>query len=66
MKGVFILGAARRPIGKFGGAIALGHPSGCTVTRIMVTPLHEMLKRQAVRGLATLSVFGDMGMALEL
>jgi len=47
-----------------GGAIALGHPIGCTGTRITVTLLHEMLRRKAQRGLATLCVSGGMGMAL--
>ena len=47
-----------------GGAIALGHPIGCTGTRITVTLLHEMLKRKAKRGVATLCVSGGMGMAL--
>ncbi len=49
-----------------GGAIALGHPIGCTGARIMVTLVHEMRKRQARRGLATLCVSGGLGMALEL
>jgi len=49
-----------------GGAIALGHPIGCTGARITVTLLHEMLKRGARLGLATLCVSGGMGMALEL
>ena len=49
-----------------GGAIALGHPIGCTGTRITVTLLHEMLKRNARRGLATLCVSGGMGMALAI
>ena len=49
-----------------GGAIALGHPIGCTGTRITVTLLHEMLKRRAKRGVATLCVSGGMGMALAL
>jgi len=49
-----------------GGAIALGHPIGCTGTRITVTLLHEMLKRNARRGVATLCVSGGMGMALAL
>ena len=49
-----------------GGAIALGHPIGCTGARITVTLLHEMRKCQARRGLATLCVSGGMGMALEL
>ncbi|MBZ5628254.1 MAG: thiolase family protein, partial [Acidobacteriia bacterium] len=49
-----------------GGAIALGHPIGCTGTRITVTLLHEMLKRKSRRGIATLCVSGGMGMALAL
>ncbi|HXM64189.1 MAG TPA: acetyl-CoA C-acetyltransferase [Terriglobales bacterium] len=49
-----------------GGAIALGHPIGCTGTRITVTLLHEMLKRKAKRGVATLCVSGGMGMALAI
>jgi acetyl-CoA C-acetyltransferase len=49
-----------------GGAIALGHPIGCTGTRIIVTLLHEILKRKARRGLATLCVSGGMGMALAI
>jgi acetyl-CoA C-acetyltransferase len=49
-----------------GGAIALGHPIGCTGTRITVTLLHEMLKRNTRRGVATLCVSGGMGMALAL
>jgi acetyl-CoA C-acetyltransferase len=47
-----------------GGAIALGHPIGCTGARIVVTLLHEMKKRKAKRGLATLCVSGGMGMAM--
>ena len=49
-----------------GGAIALGHPIGCTGTRITVTLLHEMLKRNTRRGVATLCVSGGMGMALAI
>lgn len=49
-----------------GGAIALGHPIGCTGTRITVTLLHEMLRRKAREGVATLCVSGGMGMALAL
>src|SRR6266478_2653986 len=49
-----------------GGAIALGHPIGATGTRIAVTLLHEMLKRKAKRGVATLCVSGGMGMALAI
>jgi acetyl-CoA C-acetyltransferase len=49
-----------------GGAIALGHPIGCTGTRIVVTLLYEMRRRRARRGLATLCVSGGMGMAIAL
>ena len=49
-----------------GGSIALGHPIGCTGARIVVTLLHEMARRDAKRGLATLCVSGGMGMAMEL
>jgi acetyl-CoA C-acetyltransferase len=47
-----------------GGAIALGHPIGCTGARIVVTLLHEMRKRGVRRGLATLCVSGGLGMAM--
>ncbi len=47
-----------------GGAIALGHPIGCTGVRITATLLHELKKRDAKRGLATLCVSGGMGIAL--
>jgi acetyl-CoA C-acetyltransferase len=47
-----------------GGAIALGHPIGATGARILVTLLHEMRRRGARRGLATLCVSGGLGMAL--
>lgn len=49
-----------------GGAIALGHPIGCTGVRITTTLLYEMQKRQARFGLATLCVSGGMGLALLL
>jgi acetyl-CoA C-acetyltransferase len=49
-----------------GGAIALGHPIGATGTRIVVTLLHEMRKRNTKRGVATLCVSGGMGLALAL
>jgi acetyl-CoA C-acetyltransferase len=47
-----------------GGAIALGHPIGCTGVRIVTTLLHEMKSRRARRGLATLCISGGMGIAL--
>jgi len=46
-----------------GGAIALGHPVGASGARILVTLLHEMARREAKRGLATLCVGGGMGVA---
>jgi acetyl-CoA C-acetyltransferase len=49
-----------------GGAIALGHPIGCTGVRITTTLLHEMKQRQARRGLATLCISGGMGIAMLL
>jgi acetyl-CoA C-acetyltransferase len=49
-----------------GGSIALGHPIGCTGARITTTLLHEMRRRKAKHGLATLCVSGGMGMALGL
>jgi acetyl-CoA C-acetyltransferase len=47
-----------------GGAIALGHPIGASGTRILVTLLHEMGKRNAKKGLATLCIGGGMGIAM--
>src|SRR6478672_4241483 len=49
-----------------GGAIALGHPIGCTGARIVATLVHELERRGATRGLATLCVSGGMGMALAI
>lgn len=47
-----------------GGAIALGHPIGASGSRILVTLIHEMLKRQAKKGLATLCIGGGMGISM--
>ena len=47
-----------------GGAIALGHPIGASGTRVLVTLLHEMQKRDAKKGLATLCIGGGMGIAM--
>ena len=49
-----------------GGAIAIGHPIGASGARILVTLLHEMQKRNAKRGLATLCIGGGMGVALSV
>jgi acetyl-CoA C-acetyltransferase len=48
-----------------GGAIALGHPIGATGARVVVTLLHEMRRRGAKQGLATLCVSGGLGMAVR-
>mgnify|MGYP005628119657 FL=1 len=47
-----------------GGAIALGHPIGASGTRILVTLIHEMIKRDVNKGLATLCIGGGMGIAM--
>ena len=47
-----------------GGAIALGHPIGASGTRILVTLIHEMIKRDVKKGLATLCIGGGMGIAI--
>jgi acetyl-CoA C-acetyltransferase len=49
-----------------GGAIALGHPIGASGCRVLVTLLHEMQKRDARRGLASLCIGGGMGVALAV
>ena len=47
-----------------GGAIALGHPIGASGTRILVTLIHEMIKREVKKGIATLCIGGGMGIAM--
>ncbi|HVM79409.1 MAG TPA: acetyl-CoA C-acetyltransferase [Stellaceae bacterium] len=47
-----------------GGAIAIGHPIGASGARVLVTLLHEMIKRNSKKGLATLCIGGGMGIAL--
>ena len=49
-----------------GGAIALGHPIGATGARIVVTLIHELRRRSAHKGLATLCISGGMGLALDV
>jgi acetyl-CoA C-acetyltransferase len=49
-----------------GGAIALGHPIGASGARVLVTLLHEMGRRDAKKGLATLCIGGGMGVAMAL
>ena len=60
------LGFAADSLNVNGGAIALGHPIGCTGVRITTTLIYEMQKREAKLGLATLCVSGGMGLALLL
>ena len=55
---------ARRNVN--GGAVALGHPTGCTGTRIVVTLLHAMQKRDVELGLATLCISGGLGMSVAI
>ena len=49
-----------------GGAIAIGHPIGASGCRILVTLLHEMIKRDAKKGLATLCIGGGQGVAMAI
>ena len=49
-----------------GGAIALGHPIGASGARVLVTLLHEMGRRDAKRGIATLCIGGGMGIAMAV
>ena len=60
------LGIPQDKINVNGGAIALGHPIGASGARILVTLLHEMNKRDAKKGLATLCIGGGMGIAMCL
>ena len=58
------LGLPTEKVNVNGGAIALGHPIGASGARVLVTLLHEMGKRDAKKGLATLCIGGGMGIAL--
>jgi len=49
-----------------GGAIALGHPIGASGARVLVTLLHEMKRRDAKKGLATLCIGGGQGVAIAI
>ena len=49
-----------------GGAIALGHPIGASGARVLVTLLHEMKRRDAHKGLATLCIGGGQGVAIAV
>jgi acetyl-CoA C-acetyltransferase len=58
------LGLPAEKVNVNGGAIALGHPIGASGARVLVTLLHEMARRDAKKGLATLCIGGGMGIAL--
>jgi acetyl-CoA C-acetyltransferase len=58
------LGWDTKKVNVNGGAIALGHPIGASGARVLVTLLHEMQKRDAKKGLATLCIGGGMGVAM--
>ena len=58
------LGIPKEKVNVNGGAIALGHPIGASGTRILVTLLHEMIRRDSEKGLATLCIGGGMGIAM--
>jgi len=58
------LGLPKEKVNVNGGAIALGHPIGASGGRILVTLIHEMEKRKAKKGLATLCIGGGMGIAM--
>ena len=60
------LGMPKEKVNVNGGAIALGHPIGASGTRVLVTLLHEMSKRDSKKGLATLCIGGGMGIAMCL
>ena len=58
------LGIPEEKVNVNGGAIAIGHPIGASGTRILVTLIHEMIKRDVHKGLATLCIGGGMGIAM--
>jgi acetyl-CoA C-acetyltransferase len=58
------LGIPKEKVNVNGGAIALGHPIGASGSRILVTLVHEMIKRDSIKGLATLCIGGGMGIAM--
>jgi acetyl-CoA C-acetyltransferase len=60
------LGLDEEKVNVNGGAIAIGHPIGASGARILTTLLHEMQKRDAKKGLATLCIGGGMGVAMCL
>ena len=58
------LGVPEEKVNVNGGAIAIGHPIGASGTRILVTLIHEMIKRDVKKGLATLCIGGGMGISI--
>ena len=66
LKSTELLGTDPDRVNVNGGAVALGHPIGCTGSRLVTTLVHELHKRSGRYGLATLCISGGMGMALAI
>ena len=66
LAGVKTLSIPEENINVNGGAIALGHPIGASGTRILVTLIHEMIRRGSKKGLATRCIGGGMGISICL
>lgn len=60
---VYIICALRTPVGKYGGAIALGHPLGASGARILTTLVHELRRRKTEYGLATMCIGVGQGIS---
>ena len=58
------LGVPENKVNVNGGAIAIGHPIGASILRMCLTLIHEMIKRDVNKGLATLCIGGGMGIAM--
>ena len=66
LNSIRMLGIDEDKVNVNGGAVALGHPIGASGARILVTLLHEMIRRDAKKGLASLCIGGGMGVALAI
>ena len=58
------MGLPEEKVNVNGGAIALGHPIGASGTRVLVTLIHELIKQNKSRGIATLCIGGGQGIAM--
>ncbi len=63
---VYIVDAVRTPVGRYGGAIAIGHPLGAAGARLAGTVAHQLKARGRGTGVATLSIGVGQGLALVL